>query len=75
MSEWISVEDRLPDKSKDVLIVSGKEITVAYLDQWLEWSLGGDYECTYDMADCVLTNKKPTHWMPLPEPPKSEVVG
>ena len=77
--QWISVEDRLPEK------------TGSYLVFYHEWS-GGAFLPTYD--DCTIrvmrfldsrkwrypvcvdkrceadTNRAVTHWMPLPEPPK-----
>ena len=77
--KWISVQDRLPEK------------TGSYLVFYHEWS-GGAFLPTYD--DCTIrvmrflnsqkwcypvcvdkrceadTNREVTHWMPLPEPPK-----
>ena len=76
--QWISVKDRLPEK------------TGSYLVFYHEWS-GGAFLPTYD--DCTIrvmrfldsrkwrypvcvdkrceadTNRAVTHWMPLPEPP------
>lgn len=78
MSEWISVDDRLPEK------------VGSYLVFYHEWSKG-EYLPTYD--DCTIrtmvflcnkkwrypvccdkkceadTHREVTHWMPLPEPP------
>lgn len=56
MSNWISVEDRLPEP------VDGEKI-LAYGD-------GYCFEC--ELEDHVWTNlggDEFTHWMPLPEPP------
>lgn len=56
MSEWISVEDRLPDYDNQItnyLTIDGEgEIDVCYFDEnvWYGWQV--------------------THWMPLPEPPE-----
>ena len=57
MSEWISVEERLPEEKTRVLVSiphSGTKIdTDRILDRkWVRWN--GDV----------------TYWMPLPEPPE-----
>jgi hypothetical protein len=81
MSEWISVDDRLPEK------------VGSYLVFYHEWSKG-EYLPTYD--DCTIrtmiflcnkkwrypvccdkkceadTHREVTHWMPLPEPPEKK---
>lgn len=68
--EWISVEERLPDPTKNVLVCKtfrGKP----YID------IG----CVKDAETCCCASDefiikpwlhKLTHWMPLPEPPKGE---
>ena len=66
MSEWISVEDRLPDNHQRVIgigfdygdIKNNRHYVVCeYFDGiWM----GGEYE-EFEYI---------THWMPLPEPPK-----
>ena len=72
MSEWISVKKRLPEDGQDVFgfwppsYSSGKKITGANFsvvkfrkdNSW--WSL--------EVTDCDFCS--PSHWMPLPEPPK-----
>jgi hypothetical protein len=63
-SEWISVEERLPERSTRVLAYSKKynEVNVYYYggaDEWWDndgWASAKYYEIT--------------HWMPLPEAPK-----
>lgn len=67
MSEWISVEDRLPEPNVAVLICEEGSVREA----WRETS-------TYATAKWrgmpVWQNGEqcfhPTHWMPMPEPPK-----
>ena len=64
---WISVEDKLPDKSNRYLVYFGKGIgTTTKTAYWLrtkqKW-MGSE-------AHSTITDI--THWMPLPEPPKEE---
>lgn len=58
MSEWISVEDRLPDHPNKVLIYnkSGKYGVGKYIER----------------MDCFITTGQTvvTHWMELPDPPE-----
>ena len=64
MSEWISVEDRLPDDESGYrVLVTANDI----LSQWVEilnhngkfWVIDGGVEYPAIV----------THWMPLPKPP------
>lgn len=62
--EWISVEDRLPEESTNVLAYSTKYNEIIFLyycgeDEW-EDEKGFASAKYYGI----------THWMPLPEPPK-----
>lgn len=80
MSEWISVNDRLPQR-KDVMIATlayqnSSDYVLVYIDN-LTWPYRrtlvtvGRYD--YDAERWVMKaahNWKVTHWMPLPEPPK-----
>jgi hypothetical protein len=67
MSEWISVNDRLPEKIPEV-----KYIHVLAIHK--DW----DNFCRillYDADELEFTSgygdtQKATHWMPLPDPPK-----
>ena len=69
MSEWISVEDRLPDKWRDVLIMLKEDFGRSYqigdcCDK--EWSIN-NYHDWWGPHGAV------THWQPLPplpEPPE-----
>ena len=73
---WISVEDRLPEDEKNVFaILNGKLCIMNYMSYsdsgitYKVWgyvydSIEGDAE--YD------DNYLPTHWQPLPTPPKNQ---
>ena len=73
VQEWISVDDKLPDQSGEVLvIVSGnpqKNITLDCAYELAEYDPydGWIMEMWPEWEDAVVT-----HWMPLPEPPKGE---
>ncbi len=60
---WISVEERLPDRGVEVLGTNGKAVEM----------------CTYwpgqptPWESWTAFHFKPTHWMPLPEPPKEDL--
>ena len=59
--EWISVKDGLPKKSLSVLVYGKSIRTVALFDIdnrfYPDWG--------------TLSHNDITHWMPLPDPPKS----
>ena len=73
VQEWISVRDKLPDQSGEVLvIVSGnpqKNITLNCAYELAEYDPydGWIMEMWPEWEDAVVT-----HWMPLPEMPKGE---
>ena len=56
MSNWISVEDELPDEGKDYLVSTGNNVNFDYFNTLV------NHFSFY--ADDV------THWMPLPPPPE-----
>lgn len=58
--QWISVKDRLPEKGERVLITNGGFVCESFLATNGEWQRG----------EVDLFFMKPTHWQPLPEPPK-----
>lgn len=71
MGEWISVKDRLPKKYQYVLAAfPNGEMVVAcvfdYDEDVVYWRVQIDMGWESDM------DFDPTHWMPLPEPPKED---
>lgn len=69
MSEWIDVNDRLPDTEAVVLVWAPNPYTSYFIAFRLprsgEWCI-----LNYD----ELTPGPVTHWMPLPNPPKKETA-
>lgn len=69
---WISVKDRLPEESKNVLVYckGGYMSSVSFSHMWKAFNhfdsqgdpTEGDNHCFLDV----------THWMPMPEPPEEE---
>lgn len=57
--EWISVEERLPDREGTYLVYTYKG-AIKF----------GDFRCYYASGDEPQFDYYVTHWMPLPEPPK-----
>lgn len=65
VNQWISVDDRLPDKCNNYLVYFGKSIgirmkTACWLPEKRIWK----------GAEAYSTLNGITHWMPLPEPPE-----
>ena len=71
-AEWISVEERLPERMKPVLVLAtgryeedGYDVLIAYHDEG-EW----EEQCVHSHECCafyIYADVK--FWMPLPEPP------
>ena len=77
MSEWISVNDRLPEYGVAVTTIGKDEdglwttpITAQlYIDGEKQRFISGFSFCG-DRLIKTMVETKPTHWQPLPEPPK-----
>lgn len=65
--EWISVKDRLPENRIIEVICVRKTKTDSYYSIPLTWRGDGFYFFLdkYNLISDI------THWMPLPEPPKT----
>lgn len=61
MPHWVPVAERLPEPYKSVLLYSGEEVFTGYMHN--------DRRFTVKASEFP---DRPTHWMPLPEPPKEE---
>ena len=64
-AEWISVEERLPESLQRVLVIDTKgdmftSVYISFATGKNAWSTQNSY-----LGDV-------THWMPLPEPPKTD---
>ena len=81
MSKWQPIETAPKDGTK-ILVYKNKirfgsnEYDHFYFglnvyDHYIEIAYWTDYGCKID-AFAPLFDKDPTHWMPLPEPPKEE---
>lgn len=82
MTEWISVNDRLPELGEDVLVYC-KAKTPEFTD-FIEVSVRNTYKlapwCDEETAWGIRFipfggEFEVTHWMPLPEPPKEAYDG
>lgn len=71
--EWISVNDKLPEKSEyDWVLVATKLIPEDWygVPHIAEFRNGEWYDVYYEKSFEELLSIKVTHWMPLPENPK-----
>ena len=69
LSPWISVEDRLPEPEKEVIILNKRKHTdIDFLTDDFE---GGYYWWKSDES-IYCEDDEITHWMPIPELPKEE---
>lgn len=67
MSEWISVEDRMPEEHSGEVLIFDINKTIY---------LASPLKCKRFMTTCfgsMRTIEEITHWMPLPDAPKEEL--
>lgn len=68
VSAWIDVKDRLPEPKKLVLVYTPNSPAFDIMStDYIRINKSG--ECLWD----IYARDEVTHWMPLPEPPKSNV--
>jgi len=75
MSEWISVEDRLPEKEVSVLIFvpSHNKMHTAELCKWKIFCSSWHISFGKHAHDpLVFGQREVSHWMPLPNPPEKD---
>jgi len=80
-SEWISVEDRLPEYGKYVLVVGTNRMQYDIkrhhvcemndLEDGIEFKENGQF---YWLTESGRRIDKVTHWMPLPQAPKTPKI-
>jgi hypothetical protein len=82
VGDWISVKDRLPENQNPVIVFVPHHVDevkgtfLGYVGMAYYTRLGEGFWCGTDgnLYGAIGMIYPPTHWMPLPEPPK-EVSG
>lgn len=71
-TEWISVDERLPEKSGDYLTYHNGVITaLMYSKRHKLFNAEDTLDEKFSKANCI----EVSHWMPLPQPPKMRKEG
>jgi hypothetical protein len=65
-TEWISVDERLPDMDESVLMFTKQK--GYYVGGYYKAEVHAEFTGFYANA----VKRDVTHWMPLPEPPKGD---
>lgn len=80
IDNWISVKDRLPENQNPVMVFVPPHVDeikgtfLGYVGMAYYTSLGEGFWCGTDgnLYGAIGMIHTPTHWMPLPEPPKED---
>ena len=72
MSEWISVEDRLPNKEGDYLVFIVDNLGEARMEVMKLFKWATSFNWSEHMNSWWKEYNHITHWQPLPKPPKEE---
>lgn len=73
MSEWISVDDRLPESRDDGVLVYFSEtggVETVHIQDYFDDITAGVDAAGNQLYTKWYKNQKVTHWMPLPAPPQ-----
>ena len=65
MTDWISVDDRLPEEGKRVLVTDGRYVEYGGL-----FGSYADYDTMMRSLAANIEHKDITHWQPIPDPPE-----
>ena len=67
MTQWISIKDRLPEKSGEYLVLCQTAANMMVLNFSRKHLAFNVFDCQKDAKTEI---KNITHWMPLPKPPE-----
>lgn len=68
---WISVEDK-PEKAKPILLFNGFWTGVGYYDKNYLLNMDDEPKWSDEIGEYI--SPEPTHWQPLPAPPKTKPI-
>ena len=67
MTDWISVEDRLPEEWVNVIATNGRTVRETY---YVSDRYGWRGHIHFDSRRPIKHEEVITHWQPLPDPPE-----
>ncbi len=72
IQKWIPVSERLPEKHEKYLVTRPSVLYSCEAVVFTAWYDPGNGFYEYDPEWGQVYDKRITHWMPLPEPPREE---